>query len=516
MTVTSLNNRVDVYADGVQTAFNFSGFKVVNTNHLKVYLDGELQNSGYTVTLLPTLLGGTVTFTTTPADNVLVTLYREVPLTQETNLGIESDLSERSIENMSDKLTMGLQQLNEKIQRSLTLPISSSIQGLELPSPDAGMFLRWNATETALENADINITGGGVAGPSSSIQYAVAVFNSTTGLLIDDVDSIGVAGQALISNGPGNKPSFQDIVFPTPPSNDGFGGNGSRSLPTSGTISGDYHHSGAWTATGALNIEPGTRVFVKSCTGFDMAAFNHVVNTRPNSGGKGRPASGPFYAAIGVGSGPGSAALGAGVTPSVVVGPGGAGFGGRGGRGGSYADHWMPGGARYTPREFFGGTGGNSGMHYTSTATAAVDGGNGGGGFYLEIEMISGTCTLGNINLNGGAGVNAPDTNYSGSAGGSGGCFVARIRGTAVLPAGRTISVNGGAGGSVGSGGTANAAGGGGGAGVIDIEATNWTNSGTLQANGGAAGSGGSYTATAGENSTPKALGLGYNPSKFF
>ncbi len=297
---------------------------------------------------------------------------------------------------------------------------------------------------------------------------------------------------------------------------DGFGGNGSRSLPTSGSISGDYYHDGAWTATGALTIAAGTRIFVRNCTGFDMGSFSHVVSTRPNSGGKGRPASGNTGSMIGLGSGPGVAGSGGGVAVSVVAGPGGAGFGGRGGRGGSYSDHYMPGGACYTPREFFGGTGGNSGMHYSSTATAAVDGGNAGGGVYFEIAMISGTCTLGNINANGGAGTNAPDTNYSGSAGASGGCVVARIRGTAVLPASRIISVNGGAGGGVGSGGTANAAGGGGAAGVIDIEATNWTNSGTLQANGGAAGSGGSYTATAGENSTPKALGLGYDPCSFW
>lgn len=298
---------------------------------------------------------------------------------------------------------------------------------------------------------------------------------------------------------------------------DGFGGNGSRQIPTSGSISGDYYHDGDWTATGVLNIASGTRFFVRNASTFDFSTFSHVISTRPNSGGKGRPASGNNGAMIGLGSGPGVAGSGGGLAVSVVAGPGGAGFGGRGGRGGSYSDHYMPGGATYSPREFFGGTGGNSGMHYSSTATAAVDGGNAGGSFYLEVKLNpGGTCTLGNLNANGGAGVNAPDTNYSGSAGASGGCIVARIRGTAVLPAGRTISVNGGAGGSVGSGGTANAAGGGGGAGVIDIEATSWTNSGTLQANGGAAGSGGSYTATAGENSTPKALGLGYDPCSFW
>lgn len=298
---------------------------------------------------------------------------------------------------------------------------------------------------------------------------------------------------------------------------DGFGGNGSRSLPTSGSISGDYYHDGDWTATGALTIASDTRIFVRNASTFDFSTFNHVVSTRPNSGGKGRPTSGNYGQNIATGSGPGAATVGGGAGVSVVAGPGGAGFGGRGGRGGSYSNHFMPGGAIYSPRQFFGGTGGNSGMHYASTSNAAPDGGEAGGALYLEISLNpGGLCTLGNLNLNGGAGTNAPTTNYSGSAGASGGCFVARIRGEAILPAGRTISVNGGAGGGVGSGGTANAAAGGGGAGVIDIEATTWTNSGTLQANGGAAGSGGSYTASAGESSTPRAVGTGVNPCSFF
>jgi len=248
-----------------------------------------------------------------------------------------------------------------------------------------------------------------------------------------------------------------------------------------------------------------------------MGSYSHVVSTRANSGGKGRPTSGNNGQNIATGSGPGAAAVGGGAGVSVVAGPGGAGFGGRGGRGGSYSDHFMPGGAIYSPRQFFGGTGGNSGMHYSSTSNAAPDGGEAGGALYLEISLNpGGLCTLGNLNLNGGAGTNAPTTNYSGSAGASGGCFVARIRGEAILPASRTISVNGGAGGGVGSGGTANAAAGGGGAGVIDIEATTWTNSGTLQANGGGAGSGGSYTASAGESSTPRAVGTGVNPCSYW
>ncbi|MCA0314216.1 MAG: hypothetical protein LCH63_10310 [Candidatus Melainabacteria bacterium] len=340
------------------------------------------------------------------------------------------------------------------------------------------------------------------------------VWRELTRFGFDRIPPLGSALQVLRVNAGGTALEF---ASPSSSGGDGFGGNGSRSLPTSGSISGDYYHDGDWTATGALTIADGTRIFVKNCSTFNMGSYSHVVSTRANSGGKGRPTSGNNGQNIATGSGPGAAAVGGGAGVSVVAGPGGAGFGGRGGRGGSYSDHFMPGGAIYSPRQFFGGTGGNSGMHYSSTSNAAPDGGEAGGALYLEISLNpGGLCTLGNLNLNGGAGTNAPTTNYSGSAGASGGCFVARIRGEAILPASRTISVNGGAGGGVGSGGTANAAAGGGGAGVIDIEATTWTNSGTLQANGGGAGSGGSYTASAGESSTPRAVGTGVNPCSYW
>lgn len=297
---------------------------------------------------------------------------------------------------------------------------------------------------------------------------------------------------------------------------DNFGRNGGRQLPTSGSISGDYFHSGNWTATGALTIAAGTRVFVTNCSTFDMGSYSHVVSTRVGSGGKGRPTSGNNGQNIATGSGPGAAAVGGGAGVSVVASPGGPGFGGRGGRGGSYSDHYMPGGAIYSPREFFGGTGGNSGMHYSSTVTAAVDGGEGGGGFYLEINAPGGTVTLGNLNVNGGNGVNAPDTNYSGSAAGTGGCFVARIRcATCTLPATRVISANGGTSGGVGSGGSANAAAGGPSGGYIDILATSFTNSGTIQANGGAAGSGGSYVASNG-SAGQVITNSGYDPTSYW
>lgn len=349
----------------------------------------------------------------------------------------------------------------------------------------------------AASNAENFITIGNTSGLSNERRIEVA-----GGLTIQD-------------NGAGNSLVISASGVSGGGGTDGFGGNGSRSFPTSGSVSGDYYHDGSWTATGVLTIADGTRVYVRNCSGFDMGSFSHVVSPRLNSGGIGRPASSNGVHSIAVGSGPGAAAISGGQAVSVCAGAGGPGFGGVGGKGGSYSDHYMPGGSTYTPRQFFGGTGGSSGMAYSSTITAGASGGNAGGGFYLEIALVGGaTATLGNLNLNGANGINSPTTNYSGSAGGTGGCFVARIRGTATLPSGRTISANGGTSGNATS--TAEAAAGGPGGGWVDIQATTFINAGTIQANGGTAGSGGNYTASNGSTGQISALSLGYDPCSFW
>lgn len=56
--------------NGVTTGFSIP-FSYVSTTHVKVYLDGVLQNSGYTVT------PGTVTFAVAPASGVIIRIVRE-------------------------------------------------------------------------------------------------------------------------------------------------------------------------------------------------------------------------------------------------------------------------------------------------------------------------------------------------------------------------------------------------------------------------------------------------------
>jgi len=110
-------------------------------------------DTGYTVS------SSTVTANTAPATGTTLLLYREVPLTQTLNLRQNRRFNAETEENSFDKLTLAVQDNNEKIGRALKFPISSNYSDLPLPDPVAGKFIRWNAALTAMENASLGTVG---------------------------------------------------------------------------------------------------------------------------------------------------------------------------------------------------------------------------------------------------------------------------------------------------------------------------------------------------------------------
>ena len=209
MTVTTLNNKDFGTGDGVMTVFPFT-FRLQQASDLKVYVSGALVLTGYTVAINASGVGGNVTFTAAPANLAPIVFVRLVTLTQSLSLPVEANFSEVDITNALDKLTMEVQQNAEAIGRSITLPITSSISGLTLPNPSALKVLRWNATADALENTDINVTGGGILGPGTSNANRPVLWNATNGSLVKNAtNDNGTAGFVWTSNGPTAEPTFQ-------------------------------------------------------------------------------------------------------------------------------------------------------------------------------------------------------------------------------------------------------------------------------------------------------------------
>lgn len=179
-TISTETNRVDQTGTGSQTAFTYT-FKITDKTHLKVYVNGTLKtvDTDYTVSGVGSDSGGTVTFVTAPTSGHRVILLREVPLTQATTYTNAGKFPAASHESTLDKLTMGLQQLKERLDRApvLTPTNGVGVQPLALPTPSASAYLRWNSAATGLESTTVLDSG-------QTVTYPIAVTQGGTGLAV--------------------------------------------------------------------------------------------------------------------------------------------------------------------------------------------------------------------------------------------------------------------------------------------------------------------------------------------
>lgn len=93
--------------------------------HVKVYLDDALISSGYSISGAGDESGGSLVFLSPPEGASLVIL-RQIPLTQENSFNDGGPLDAAVYESMFDRQTYMAQQLDEKINRTIKLPVSNT------------------------------------------------------------------------------------------------------------------------------------------------------------------------------------------------------------------------------------------------------------------------------------------------------------------------------------------------------------------------------------------------------
>jgi len=225
MTVPTNKIKQSFACDGVTVAFPFTNISFYVSADLDVLISDPAagtetvltQNTDYTVTptgaILPytagtiTLIGAYAAAPPTTGKNLVV--YRDAPYTQEIDLVTGGAMQAATLEEGYDRAVMLLQQLYDLLNRTVTLPISSTLPAIPLPVPDALKFIRWNAAESGLENSAILDPG----------LLVVTAFIET---LLDDAD----AATARATLGLGNAATMTvDADLPT------------LALPASTTIS---------------------------------------------------------------------------------------------------------------------------------------------------------------------------------------------------------------------------------------------------------------------------------------
>ena len=149
MGVTDLTAKVTYSGNDATTAFTFN-FKLYAKSQAEIYLISSLGvetlqtiTTHYTVAL-NTGEGGTITMITAPATGQDLQIRSNIPLTQPDAIDT-GPMPNRVIEQMSDRITLLTQQLNEIAARSPQFRKTSSSSTPLLPEPEDGKHLTWNA-----------------------------------------------------------------------------------------------------------------------------------------------------------------------------------------------------------------------------------------------------------------------------------------------------------------------------------------------------------------------------------
>lgn len=161
MSVPANDRRAGPYTGGASFPFDFKVFEDSDIAVILTDADGVestlVLDSDYTVTLngdQDADPGGEVTYASLGVGES-ITLVGALEFTQPVNIGNLSGFSPAAVMKMGDRLAMLIQQVAEKVNRSVLLPVSSTLAGVFLPNPETGKFLRGNADGTAFENATL-------------------------------------------------------------------------------------------------------------------------------------------------------------------------------------------------------------------------------------------------------------------------------------------------------------------------------------------------------------------------
>lgn len=163
MTVSTTTSRADYNGNGTTTAFAVP-FYFLDNSHLTVLrtqittgvITTLALTTNYTVTGAGVFAGGTVTCLVAPTADQKLSILRNVPLTQLNTYVPNDPFPAASHEQALDKLTMEVQQLDEALDRALTLPANTTAGTVStsLPTPAANQVIGWNNAATGLQNID--------------------------------------------------------------------------------------------------------------------------------------------------------------------------------------------------------------------------------------------------------------------------------------------------------------------------------------------------------------------------
>jgi hypothetical protein len=163
MSVESLIRKQQFTLDGIEDEYTFTfraltsapedikcSVKTAGTTTVLTY------TTQYSVSINSDGLGGTITLVSASTIGLgTLTVYRETTNTQESDYDDYNQFPANTLENDLDIRTMVDQEQSETFERTVKLPIESTLTDIVLPEPEAGKALGWNGAGTQLENISL-------------------------------------------------------------------------------------------------------------------------------------------------------------------------------------------------------------------------------------------------------------------------------------------------------------------------------------------------------------------------
>lgn len=143
--------------NGVTTVFPYT-FKIISDGDIEVSIDDVIKtlNVDYTVSGAGLDAGGDVTMTTAPAVGTTVVRRRDMAIVRSTDYQDQGTLPAATLDLDIDSTVLMMQQLDERLGRTFSLPASFS--GVSaFPAPAAGYLLGWDALGKNLTNLPASV-----------------------------------------------------------------------------------------------------------------------------------------------------------------------------------------------------------------------------------------------------------------------------------------------------------------------------------------------------------------------
>ncbi len=178
MTVSTSSNRADHTGNGSASTFSFTFRIFANTDLLVTKADADgvetvlTLTTDYTVSGAGSYNGGSITLVAGALPNGhTLTILRELDITQETDLRNQGSFFAETHEDVFDRHTMVMQQLQEQIDRSAKLPVTSSEDTEALIADIVLLADNINELDTIVANlADITTVADDLNEPTSEIE----------------------------------------------------------------------------------------------------------------------------------------------------------------------------------------------------------------------------------------------------------------------------------------------------------------------------------------------------------